>query len=118
MAPHHLSNGQAMEVEIYSEYPFKPKEQRENRDPGGWRAATLQKLSGPDQPEDFSEVTSSFGEFPGQYLRYARVIRMETNQCCNCHNDVSKKHPEWWDGKTWEPTDVRAIIDVTIKLDW
>jgi hypothetical protein len=111
-------NNQAVNFAIYSKYPFPGR----THDLDAWRRNALAQLT--DRTEDDASVqeivtVDDHGRQVRQ-LRYAEVIRMTSQSCCDCHNNFSETwggKKTGWNGKTWSLGEVRGVIEVTRKVD-
>lgn len=98
------SNNKAMNVNLYSRYPFP---WRKNTDLNDFEKRALKKLE-IDSSEDIVETEIRDGEL---FLRVARADLMFEN-CVSCHNS----HPD--SPKTdWKVGDVRGALGIEISLD-
>ncbi|MCF2858723.1 methyl-accepting chemotaxis protein [Pseudoalteromonas sp. SMS1] len=92
-------------VQLYSEYPFPNRKQRQldSFQQEAWRYLTA------NPKEVYSKLFEKNGS---QYLRIAVADTMQAQACVNCHNT----HP-LTPRANWQLGDVRGVLEVTKPLD-
>ncbi len=105
----YISRGKSgMRVELYSDYPWRPRPEKD-----AFQRAALRELQ---QRVERGEEDLSYYDFPKrdgrQVVRFAKGQLMKKS-CLDCHNNPKNNSPK----KDWDVGDLVGVLEVTRPLD-